>query len=69
MNAYDYTKQGWVNGATARVALIAQAQETLALLESDRGGDYCQMMGLDRDDAIGEACDFLVLMGAYEAAK
>lgn len=38
--AYDYEAQRWVEGETARALLVAQAEETLAVLDGPEGERY-----------------------------
>ncbi len=40
LTAFDYDKQEWVQGEAARPIRIAQIQETLEILWSDRGAQY-----------------------------
>jgi hypothetical protein len=43
--AYDYTDQRWVEGDEARQLLQKQLNQTLDLIESDRGADYLAFIG------------------------
>lgn len=58
-HAYDYPNQRWVHGAEALNTLISQASEDLALLESDKGAEYAQAIGVDRETEIKAARDTL----------
>jgi len=56
--AYDYESQKWVSGEKALHLLIEQVKAELAILASDRAGEYWQMI---RDKGVDKSCHDYVL--------
>jgi hypothetical protein len=52
MNAYDYTRQQWVEGEEARQLLLSQAREDIELLTSDDGDEYAKLLNADRTELL-----------------
>lgn len=53
MCAYDYETQRWVTGKAAADMILAQTEEQLNMLTSDRGEDFARLIGgVNRQDAI-----------------
>lgn len=53
--AFDYTAQRWITGEPARLLLISQQREVLALATGPKGADYCRMIGERQDIVIDSA--------------
>ena len=48
MTAYDYTNQRWLTGEEARAERKSQIESDLALLKSDKGQAYADLIGANR---------------------
>jgi len=45
-SAYDYVAQKWITGPEARALRAKQIAETIALLESPKGREYADFIGI-----------------------
>lgn len=46
MKAYDYDAQKWIEGEPAKALRLTQIKAELTLVRSDKGRDYCKMIGV-----------------------
>ena len=46
MSAFDYERQEWVEGQRAISLRQQQLRKELEVLKSDRGDEYCRMIGI-----------------------
>ena len=52
ISAYDYSKQKWETGETARLLLVSYNNDQLDLLQGDRGVAYAKFLNSDRNKLI-----------------
>lgn len=63
--AYDYDAQRWIEGEEARLLLIKQVGEEIALIQTPgKGAEYASVMGFDRKEREKELYEELLILSS-----